>query len=332
MHATSENRRMRARRKAIVIFTATVMVLSMFGGAVQAANSRDFTVTLSDPTPVSAGGATKFDVVVDSDDNQTIANVHLSVPATSQTWPGGVTISTVFGPDASMCAPSNGTSLSCDFGNIAGFGTRTISIVVNVAETLPAGDITFSASAETNNENGANLQVESGTATAEVQAFNDNTVSTFNLGGPVSTSPLGTGGAGNLQTTINLLQNNGGNGNVVQVSEGTDAVQPAYCVALKLTCQPDFTEVAVNAGSAVSPYLETVLTANVPKSYNVKKAFVIHVLDNGTVETGFPLFNEASTSCAAHPSLVPCADFSLSKANNVLTIVLHTFGNGRMSY
>jgi hypothetical protein len=331
MHVTHELRRVRPRRKAIVIFTATVMALSMFGGAVQAANSRDFTVTLSDPTPVSAGGATKFDVVVDSDDNQTIANIHLSVPAIGQNWPGGVVITTVFGADASMCAPSNGTSLSCDFGNIAGFGTRTISIVASVAATLPAGDITFSASAETNNENGSNLQVESGTAVAEVQAFSDNALATFNLGGMASTSPLGSGGAGNLQTTVNLLQNNGGNGNVVQVSEGTSGVQPAYCVALKLTCQPDFTEVSVNAGAAVSPYLETVLTAKVPKSYNVKKAFVIHVLDNGSVAPGFPVFNDDSTSCAGHPTLVPCADFSLTK-QGVLTVVVHTATNGKFNF
>lgn len=331
MHTNQEFRRMRARPKAIVIMTATAMALSMFGGAVQAANSRAFTVTLSDPTPVSAGGATRFDVVVDSDDNQTIANVQLTIPATGQTWPSGAVITTVFGANASMCAPSNGTSLSCDFGNIGAFGTRTISVVASITATLPAGNITFSASAETNNENGSNQQVESGTAIAEVQAFSDNAVSTFNLGGFVITSALGSGGAGNLQTKVNLLQNNGGNGNVVQISEGTNGVQPAYCVALNLTCQPDFTELTVNGGAAVSPYLETVLTAKVPKSYNIKKAFVIHVLDNGTVETGFPLFNVASTSCAAHPTLVPCADFSLSKTN-VLTIVLHTSGNGRMSY
>lgn len=330
MRATQELRRMRARSKAIVVFTATAMALSVFGGAVQAANSRDFTVTLSDPTPVSAGGATRFDVLVDSDDNQTIANVHLSVPAVGQTWPDGAVITTVFGANASMCAPSNGTSLSCDFGNIAGFGTRAISIVASVGATLPAGDITFSASAETNNENGSNLQVVSGTAVAEVQAFSDNALATFNLGGAASTSPLGSGGAGNLQTTVNLLQNNGGNGNVVQVSEGTNGVQPAYCVALKLTCQPDFTVVSVNGGDAVSPYLETILTAQVPKPYNVKKAFVIHVLDDGSVAHGFPLFNDDATSCA-DPMIVPCADFSLTK-QGILTVVVHTETNGKFNY
>lgn len=322
---------MRARSKAMVAFAATALALSVFGGAVQAANSRDFSVTLSDPTPVSAGGATRFDVIVDSDDNQTIANVHLSVPAVGQTWPDGAVITTVFGANASMCAPSNGTSLSCDFGNIAGFGTRTISIVASVAATLPAGDLTFSASAETNNENGSNLQVESGAAVAEVQPFSADALATFNLGGMASTSPLGTGGGGNLQTTVNLLQNNGGNGNVVQINEGTSGVQPAYCVANQLTCQPDFTVVSVNGGSTVSPYLETVLTAKVPKTYNVKKAFVIHVLDTGLVAPGFPLFNDKSTSCAEHPTLIPCADFLLTK-QGVLTVTVHTATNGKFNF
>lgn len=330
MRATQEFRRMRARRTSVGILTAIAIALTMFGGAAQAANSRVYSVSLSDPTPVSAGGATRFDVVVDSDDNQTIANVHLSVPAIGQTWPDGAVITTVFGANASMCAPSDGTSLSCDFGNIAGFGTRTISIVASVAATVPAGDITFSASAETNNENGSNLQVESGTAVAEVQAFSDNALATFNLGGAVSTSPLGTGGAGNLQTTVNLLGNNGGNGNVVQVTEDTNGVQPPYCVALKLTCQPDFTVVKVNAGDPVSPYLETVLTAKVPKTYNVRKAFVIHVLDDGSVAPGFPLFNVKSTSCAEHP-IPPCADFSLTK-QGILTVVVRTETNGKFNY
>jgi hypothetical protein len=48
------------------------------------------------------------------------------------------------------------------------------------------------------------------------------------------------------------------------------------------------------------------------------------------VEAGFPLFNSSATSCDAHPDLVPCADFSL--ANNVLTITVHTFGNGKFNY
>jgi hypothetical protein len=331
MHATREYRRMRSRPKAIVIMTASALALSMFGGAVHAADSREFTVSLSDPTPVSAGGSTRFDVLVDSDDNQTIANVHLSIPAIGQTWPNGAVITTVFGANASMCAPSNGTSLSCDFGNIGALGTRTISVVASISSTLPAGNITFSASAETNNENGSNQQVESGTAIAEVQAFSANAVSTFNLGGFVITSALGSGGAGNLQTKVSLLQDNGGNGNVVQISEGTNGAQPAYCVALNLTCQPDFTELTVNGGATISPYLETVLTARVPKTYNIKKAFVIHVLDNGTVETGFPLFNVSATSCAAHPAMVPCADFSLTKTN-VLTIVVRTVGNGKMGF
>jgi len=333
MRANEGNRRMQSWRRRIGVVSATVLALSMFGATAQAANSRDYSVTVSTPTLVSQGAVTKFDIIVDSDDNQTIANVHLSVPAIGQTWPAGATITTVFGANASMCAPSNGTSLSCDFGNIAAFGIRQISILATVGMSVPVGtSLVFSASAETNNENGSNVQVEPGfSAPGQVNAFNANTLWTANLGGDESTLALGSGNAGNLQTTLNLLGNNGGNGNTIAIVEGTNATQPGYCVTLKLTCQPDFTDVTVNAGAAVSPYLETILTAKVPKTYNIRKAFVIHVQSDGvTVEPGFPLFNSAATSCLAHPTLVPCADFSLS--NNILTVTVRTFGNGKFNF
>ena len=143
-------------------------------------------------------------------------------------------------------------------------------------------------------------------------------MTTFNLTGSASTSPLGTGG--NLQTTLNLLDDNDGKGNAIVITEGTDP-EPDVCVTLKLTCQPDFTYVEVNGGDPVSPYLETILTANVPKSYNIKKAFVIHLDAFGNLKPGFPIYNTAANSCAVH--LPPCADFSLTKAG-VLTIIIHT--------
>jgi len=333
MRPVEWNRPARTWRKFTGLFVASVLALSVFGGTVQAANSRIFGVTVGTPTAVSQGGATKFDVTVQSGDNQTIANVVLRIPAAGQALPAGITIMSVFGANASMCAASDGTSLSCVFGNISASGTRAISVLAGVSNLVPPGDSTvISASAETNNENGSNQQVETGSASLHVILFSANAVSTFNLGGQASTSDLGTFDAGNLKTTLNLIETNGGNGNAVVIAEGTNATQPAYCVALKLTCQPDFTDLTVNAGAAVSPYLETILTAKVPKTYNIRKAFVIHVLSDGvTVETGFPLYNAAATSCVTHPALVPCADFSLTKTN-VLTIVVHTTGNGKMSY
>lgn len=337
MRANRTNRRLRVWRKLTGIATASVLAFSVIGGSVQAADSRDFTVTVSNPTPASAGGSTKFDVTVDSDDNQTIANVVLRVPARGTILPAGLAITAVFGDDKSLCPrPPYGSSLTCDFGNIAALGTRKISVLVSVDKewpiTLPAPTITFSASAETNNENGANVQVERGdSGPLTVLPFSENGVTTFNLGGPVSTSELGTFDAGNLKTTLNLIQDNGGNGNAVVIAESTNTTQPAYCVTLKLTCQPDFVDLTVNANADVSPYLETILTAKVPKTYNIRKAFVLHFKTNGTLDTGFPLYNVSATSCIANPTLVPCADFSLSKTN-VLTITVHTTGNGRMNY
>jgi hypothetical protein len=277
--------------------------------------------------------------LVKSYDNQTISHVILSIPSVSAPTPDGLlTINTVYGANEDACGDwqKGDTILTCDFGNFGAFGERSIAVVWDVAQSFDTSTThVFTASVRTNeqlNPNGSNGQIyEATSGAALVSSFSDNALATFNLGGPASTSPLGSGDAGNLQTTVNLLQNNGGNGNVVQVSEGTDGVQPAYCVARNLSCQPDFTVVSVNGGSAVSPYLETVLTAKVPKTYNVKKAFVIHVLDDGSVAPGFPLFNVESTSCAGHPTLVPCADFSLTK-QGILTVVVHTATNGKFNY
>ena len=336
MRAIRGNHRMRTTRRLAGIGVAAVLALSALGGTVQAIDtSRIFTVTVSDPSPVSAGGSTWFSILVDSDDNQTIANVVLKVPASGAALPSGLSISAVFGADAGLCPlPPYGASLTCDLGNIAAYDTRSISVVVDVDASMPSSDaepppdpITFSASAETNNENGANVQIVTGTSGAlHVTAFDPDSLTTFKLTGSASTGPLGTGNF--LQTTLNLLEDNGGNGNAIVITEGTDTTQPEVCIARKLTCQPYFSEVDVNGGQDVSPYLETILTANVPKSYNIKKAFVIHVVD-GSVESGFPIYNLPDNSCAVHP--VPCADFSLTKAG-VLTIIIHTLGNGKFQY
>ena len=329
MRAINTTSRMPAR--AAGMLAAAMLALSVLAAPASAANSRVYSVTVSTPTPVSAGGVTKFDITVDSNDNQTIANMHLSVPGIGNSLPTGVTITTVFGPDAALCSPPTAAGLSCDLGNIAANGERHISVLASVAASVAGGTVlTFTASAETNNENGSNLQVERGSASVTALAFNANAITTFNLSGQAGTSALGSPGAGNLHTRVNLLQNNGGAGNAIAIVEGTNTTQPAYCVSLKLTCQLDFADITVNAGATVTPYLETTLVANVTSKYSVKKAFVIHVLSNGTVETGFPLFNSQATSCVANPNLVPCADFSL--VNNVLTITVHTFGNGKFSY
>lgn len=317
--------------RVTAILGAAMLAGSVLSAPVSAADSRLFSVTLSAPTAVSAGGVTKFDITVLSSDNQTISNVHLSVPAVGRTLPANVTISGVFGPDAGLCSPPTAAGLSCELGNLQAGGSRHISVLASVASSVAGGTtLTFWASAETNNENGSNVQIEEGSSSVNAIGFNANALTTFNLGGSEATSGLGSPGAGNLQTRLNLVGNNGGNGNAILIVEGTNATQPTYCVTLKLTCQPDFADVTVNAGAPVSPYLETTLTAIVPNKFNIKKAFVIHVLANGAVESGFPLYNVSATACAGHPDLVPCADFSL--VGNVLTITLHTTGNGKFNY
>jgi hypothetical protein len=328
----------RARRLITASVITAVLALTTLGGAALAADSRAFTVDITNPSNVSQGGLTKFDVTFQSGDNQTIANVKVTiranVPVFDPPATGGVTIETVFGADAGLCpAPSNSATMTCNFGNVTAFDDRSVSILARVAKGVPVSNsITFTASAETNNENGSNVQVRSDTSSPlNVILFDANSVTTAGLTGPVSTDELGKPNAGNLQTRLNLLQDNGGKGNVIVIQESTSAVQPTVCITLKLTCQPDSVDLTVNGGNPVLPYLETVLTAKVPSSYNIKKAFVIHVLTNGQIDGGVALFNSATTSCIAHPSLVPCADFSLTKAG-ILTITVHTNGNGGMRY
>ena len=331
MRATNRHHPSIALSKAARILAAAVLTVSLFGGTTSAADSRAYSVSLSTPTSVSAGGATKIDIDVVSTDNQTIANMHLSVPQLGgPALPAGVTVTAVFGADAFRCSPPTTAGLSCNLGNFAGLGERHLSILVSVPASWTGGALTITASAETNNENGQNLQVEDADTSVTPSAFSANGITTYNLTGPAGTSPLGSPGAGNLRTQVNLLLNNGGVGNAIAIVEGTTTSQPSYCVTLKLTCQLDFADVTVNGGAAVTPYLETTLTATVTNKYSLKKAFVIHVLANGNVETGFPIYNVPASTCAGHPNLVPCADFS--QAGNVVTIVVHTFGNGKFGF
>ena len=328
----------RLRRLLSASVIASVLGLATLGGAALAADSRIFTVAITNPSEVSQGGLTKFDVTFQSGDNQTIANVKVTiranVPVFTPPATGGVTIETVFGADAGLCPPpSNSATITCNFGNVTAFDDRSVSILARVAKGVPVSNsITFTASAETNNENGSNAQVRSATSgPLNVIVFNANSITTASLAGSVSTDELGKPNAGNLQTKLNLIEDNDGLGNVIVITEGTDLTQPTVCVTLKLTCQLDFANLTVNGGDPVDPYLETVLTAKVPSSYNIKKAFVIHVLTSGVVDSGFPLYNSTTTSCIGHPERVPCADFSLTKAG-ILTITVHTNGNGGMRY
>jgi hypothetical protein len=326
----------RARRLVTATVVTSVVALTMLGGAANAADSRLFTVTITNPSTVSQGGLTKFDAKFQSNDNQTIANVKFTVranvPVFTPPATGGVTINTVFGDDAGLCPTPSGTSstITCNFGNVTSLDDRSISILAKVDKGIPVSNsITFTASAETNNENGSNVQVKDATSgTLNVVAFSANSLTTASLAGQVSTDEFGKPGAGNLQTKLNLLQDNGGKGNLIVITEGTNATQPSYCVELKLTCQPDFVDVTVNAGNTVTPYLETVLTAKVPSSYSIKKAFLLH-LTNGVVD--FVLFNSTATSCNVPSPTRPCADFSLTK-DGVLTITVHTDKNGKFQY
>ena len=120
----------------------------------------------------------------------------------------------------------------------------------------------------------------------------------------MSTDELGKPNAGNLQTKLNLIEDNDGLGNVIIITEGTDLTQPTVCVTLKLTCQLDFANLTVNGGDPVDPYLETVLTAKVPSSYSIKKAFVPRPDKRGR-RPWVPVVQHTTTSCIGPPTSCP---------------------------
>jgi hypothetical protein len=278
----------------------TLLALALAGPA-GAADSRDLTIgtdTNGDgipemdgllvPTPVTAGGVTKIEVAIASNDNQTIANALLYFPGISATGtrdslPDGAMITGVFGPDSAGCMPvptptTPASSVACDLGNIAAYGKRDVSFIVSVPTADSSGTL-FTASVETNNENGSNNQIfsaDSGGFT--IGAFNPDSVSTFIPPGQLkSTNTSSVSSTNHLQTTIEF-QASSQDGDAIEIGEASTADGKYPCPA-HLTCQPDYTTVSIDNGSgsfSQPPYIKWVLNALVPSSYNPNKAFAAH--------------------------------------------------------
>jgi hypothetical protein len=267
--------------------------MATLAGTVTGANSRDVIIgsaPLTPPdfvnsgklvsTPVTQGGTTMFTVEVKSNDNQTIAHTNLTVTVASS--PAGLSIADFYDPDpngtdASFCGV-NGNTISCDYGNLAGFAERTIAVVVNVSADFPTNATgLFSAVATTNNENGSNLQsFPADSGGFAVQAASANGLQTFVPPGQLkqlNTAGLNTAGAGKLSTAIKFAAS--AQGDAVAINEGTDPVGKYACPS-GLTCQPDYSEVAFTHSGFGAPYLTWTLTALVPSTYTLSKAFIVH--------------------------------------------------------
>ncbi len=189
----------------------------------------------------------------------------------------------------------------------------------------------FTASLQVNeqtNPNGTNVQVyQANSGAAQVTASNANMVDTFlapGEGGPIFTAGLGTQGAGNLQTKINVPAI--ASGGQVHVGDQNTGSVPLACPS-GYVCQNDYGTASVNGGATISPFLEWTLTAVVPSTYKLQQAFVAHYKDNGSLDV--LLLNKQKDACTT-PTKVPCATFS--QVGNVVTIYVRTKSNGGMRY
>lgn len=279
------------------------------------------------PTAVTLGGSTKVDVTVLSGDNQNIAHTVLYFPVHGKTLPDGLTVSYVFGPDAGFCVPTGSTSVTsvrCDFGNLAAGTHRTVSILVDVASGfappppppcfVPPSSVDlcalFTANVETNNENGSNLQTFAATSGAfPVSPATDNTLGSYLAPGLThkqTKATTGTPSANNKLTTAVTFQPDQADGNLVAITEISDATKTELKYNCPFpTCQPDSTTVEIDHGTgsySQPPYLDWKLTALVPKTFTLSKAFVAHYLTGSTTSDWQLFVGKKGDACGTSPA------------------------------
>jgi hypothetical protein len=351
-------------RKLVVLSTAVSLALGIVGGGTALAGDSRILFIGSGPLPagdgvltptaVSQGGTTKIDVTVLNGDNQNIANTVLYFPANGTDLAPGLTVSYVFGPDSGSCTPTGATSapsVQCAFGNLAAGTSRTVSILVDVAGDFspPPATPLFTANVETNNENGQNNQVFQATSgTFAVDPATDDDLGTYVKPGITSAQTIGTSGAqgpANTLTTAVTFQPSQANGNLVQIAEES-GTEVNYLCPIGLDCQPDATTVDIDGGNAAfgnSPYLTWKLTAQVPKTFVLNKAFVAHYPTGSTVSDWQLFWSDKSGRCGSNPGATVAANgqclltATLSKADKAtglatLVIEVLTDHNGGMRF
>lgn len=114
-------------------------------------------------TPISAGEQARFDITVTNLGPGTAQNVTLTdtLPAVTGGWAVG-------GADAASCNITSGVNLSCNFGNIAEGGTRTISVTSTPA-FADCGNLPNTARVDADNEDPGKLGNNESSATIVVQ-------------------------------------------------------------------------------------------------------------------------------------------------------------------
>ena len=198
-------------------------------------------------SPVSVGEQTVSTVYVKNVDNQTLTHVVITF-AVQQ---GGLTITQVIGANAGSC-PSDGTTVTCDFGNLAARATRTFSLVLQAtaagSQSLH-GKIVFN---ESNNPQGGNEQISADDGSVDVAGASCDSAATFVLPNTPRTLLPDTGNcAGDGQRSA-LVVPGSANGNVISVD---DAVTATACSS-GFSCFGNQVRGNVNDGASVSPYLK----------------------------------------------------------------------------
>jgi hypothetical protein len=269
------------------------------------------------PTPVSAGYTTVIPIQVLNGDNQTIAHVNLTfpTPGTATALDSSLTITGHAGPNGTNCVDNKSgdriVSVTCNFDNLAAGALRTVYVFVSTTTASPAvATPLFSVQVTTNNENGSNLQLfKADSRGFTVQAQGNDGLDAFAPNGQ-TVPPLqtrGPSGSNKLQTRVDFAQT--ANGNLVTIAE-TDSGSTSfkYICPAGLECQPFETTISVqdgltgNAATFGNPFLKVTLTALVPKTFNLNKAFVAHYdTANNNVNDWTLFWATKSTKCGSDP-------------------------------
>jgi hypothetical protein len=314
---------------ALATGALTLSLLVASATSVMAANTRHLYVgsgPVGDPTngvltltPVSLGGVTATNVIVQNVDNQTLTHVVLTLDA--HVSGSALTLSGVFGPNSDLCQRATASDpLVCSFGNLAKNQSRTFTVFYDAAS---AGTGTVNATVsfnETRPNPGGNTHIDSIGGTAAFVSGCDDAATFFAPGKPHS---LGT------DTTCALDGTNNPQNTKVEVP---DSVLSAVTVGEKdstlclpsLPCfgQASIADVAVDGNYTVRWTINWVVASN----FNVQKFGILHFADGATT----PNLNlTLKKDTCKNATQVGCI-VSVTLVGTKLTAIVRTAGNGVM--
>ncbi len=340
-----------------ILMAAGLLILAALPSAASAADTRilyvgDPTLTGANPwayqltpTPVSPGQQTRIDVLVKNFGKQTLTHglfgmgTLISPDATD--LPAGWTIASI--APATGCRFDGGTvdasgnpvgpwdGVSCDLGSLAKGASKSFRIILNAGATL---DAPIEAAVTVAENVGGNVGSNGNTFVASTLGFtlaagDDDHIATWLPKGKVHT----TAGANGLSTIIELLGDNGGDGNTVLIDDGGNG-SANDCTNLGVVCVGGHaSRASVNNGASVSPYFIWTTTWIVPAAYKLgSKSGVIHWFDD-TSKAPETIFYSNKTSCSARNAPSPCADFTIApnpddSTTQIVTVVMQTKVNG----